>query len=124
MAKKILIRAGELVVQANLNNSPTAKAIAEALPIKGKANRWGGEIYFTIPVKTELEADSRDVLEAGELGYWPTGEALCLFFGKTPASRGDEIRAASDVNVVGKVTGDCSVLWKVPGGAEIVVETG
>ena len=124
MAQKIVIKAGGIVVEGQLNDSPTAKAIADALPVKAKANRWGGEIYFTIPVTAELEEDSRDVLEAGELGYWPTGEALCIFFGKTPASQADEIRAASDVNIVGTVTGDCSALWDVLGGADVVVEAG
>lgn len=124
MAQKIVIKAGQVTVEGQLNDSATAKAIAEALPMKANANRWGGEIYFTIPVTAELEEDSRDVLEAGELGYWPTGEALCIFFGKTPASEGDEIRAASNVNIVGKVTADWSALWDVPGGADVVVEAG
>jgi uncharacterized protein len=83
----------------------------------------GGEIYFNIPVKAQLEADnSRDVLEAGELGYWPTGSAFCIFFGTTPASQEQEFRAASDVNIIGKITGDISDLWKVPDGAEVVIE--
>ena len=85
---------------------------------------FGPQIYFTIPVSAELEADARDVLDAGELGYWPTGNALCIFFGKTPASQGDECRAASDVNVFGKVVGDLSALWDVADGAEVVVELG
>ena len=109
-------------MDAQLNDGPTAKLIAEALPLKTTGRRWGGEIYFSIPVKTDLEDSSRDVLEAGELGYWPTGNAFCIFFGPTPASVGDEIRAASDVNIIGKVKGDISKLWDVPDGAEVIIE--
>jgi hypothetical protein len=97
MGKKIRILASELKVEAELNESKTAQLIWEALPIEAKANLWGEEIYFAIPVKTGLEAGSREVVSAGELGYWPTGHAFCIFFGPTPASRGEEIRAASAV---------------------------
>lgn len=122
MAKKIKIKAGKIQVEAELNNSSTAKSIADALPIKAQANRWGGEIYFSIPVASELEPDSREVLEQGELGYWPPGNAFCIFFGPTPASQGNEIRAASAVNIIGKMSGDWSGLWKVPDGAGVVIE--
>ena len=122
MAQKIKITAGKIKIEAELNDSPTAKAIFNALPIEAKANRWGGEIYFTIPVEAELEADAREVLEAGELGYWPTGNAFCIFFGKTPASKKNEIRAASAVNVIGKVKGDLSGLWDVADGEGVTIE--
>ena len=122
MAKKIKITAGKIKMEAELNDSPTAKAIFNALPIKAKANRWGGEIYFTIPVEAELEADAREVLEAGELGYWPTGNAFCIFFGKTPASKKNEIRVASAVNVIGKIKGDLSELWDVADGEGVAIE--
>ena len=122
MPLKIKIAADKVQVEAELNDSLTAKSVADVLPIKAKAQRWGGEIYFTIPVEAELEADSREVLEAGELGYWPTGNAFCIFFGKTPASQGDEIRAASAVNIIGKVEGDLSELWDVADGASVLVE--
>ena len=122
MSKAIKITAGQIQVEAELNESPTAKSIAEALPIKAKGSRWGGEIYFSIPVRVELEADSRDILEAGELGYWPTGNAFCIFFGPTPASAADEIRAASAVNIIGKVKGDLSQLPNVPDGADVLIE--
>ena len=122
MSEKITITAGKVMVDAELNESRTAKAIAEALPIQAKAQRWGGEIYFSIPVSCELQADSREVIEAGELGYWPPGTAFCIFFGPTPASQGDEIRAASVVNVVGRMKGDWSELWDVPDGADVCVQ--
>ena len=122
MPKAIKITAGQSQFDEELNDSPTAQAIYDALAIKAKGNRWGGEIYFTIPVEARLEADSRDVLEAGELGYWPTGNAFCIFFGPTPASQTDEIRAASAVNIIGKVRGDLSQLWNVPDGVDILIE--
>ena len=122
MPKKIKITAGQIQVEAKLNDCPTAKAIAGALAIKAKAQLWGGEIYFSIPVEAELEQDAREVLQPGELGYWPTGNAFCIFFGPTPASRGDEIRAASAVNIIGRVKGDLSQLWNVPDGADITIE--
>jgi hypothetical protein len=104
------------------NNSVTEKVIFNALPIRAQGQRWGGEIYFNIPVSCELEEDSREVLEEGELGYWPPGRAFCIFFGPTPASGGDEIRAASAVNIVGRMKGDLSGLWDVPDGAEVCIE--
>ncbi len=122
MPKTIKITAGQIQVAAELNDSPTAKSIFEALPIKAKGSRWGGEIYFSIPVEAELEADSRDVLEAGELGYWPRGCAFCIFFGPTPASEADEIRAASAVNIIGTIKGDLSQLPNVPDGALVCIE--
>ncbi|MHC4913490.1 MAG: cyclophilin-like fold protein [Planctomycetota bacterium] len=124
MSKAIRITAGKVQVEAELNDNPTAKAVVQELPIKGTANRWGGEIYFAIAVTAELEEDSREVLEAGELGYWPTGKAFCIFFGPTPASVGDDIRAASAVNILGKIKGDISQLWNIPDGADVIIEAG
>jgi hypothetical protein len=122
MGKKIKILTGELKIEAELNESKTAQLIWEALPIEAKANLWGEEIYFAIPVKTGLEQGSREVVSAGELGYWPTGNALCIFFGPTPVSRGDEIRAASAVNVIGRVLSDPKVFRIVRDGVKINVE--
>jgi hypothetical protein len=122
MSERIVIKANEVAFEAELNDSVTGKAIYGALPIRAKGQRWGGEIYFNIPVSCELEEDSRDVLEEGELGYWPPGTAFCIFFGPTPASSGDEIRAASAVNIVGRMKGDLSGLWGVPDGAEVCIE--
>jgi len=122
MDKKIRILTGELKVEAELNESKTAQLIWEALPIEAKANLWGEEIYFAIPVKAGSEQGAREVVSAGELGYWPTGNAFCIFFGPTPASRGEEIRAASAVNVVGKVLSEARVFKKVKDGAKIIIE--
>ena len=122
MPKAIKITAGQIRFDAELNDSPTAQAIYDALVIKANGNRWGGEIYFTITVEAELEANSRDVLEAGELAYWPPGNAFCVFFGPTPSSQADEIRAASAVNIIGKIQGDLSQLWNVPDGVDILIE--
>ena len=122
MEKKIRILVGELKAEAELNESKTSQLVWEALPIEGRANLWGEEIYFTIPVNTGLEKGSREVVSAGELGYWPTGRAFCIFFGPTPASRGNEIRAASAVNVIGKVLSDPKAFRKVKDGEKVILE--
>lgn len=122
MGKRIKILVSDLRVEAELNETRTSQQIWEALPIEGKANLWGEEIYFAIPVKAGLESGSREVVSAGELGYWPTGHAFCIFFGPTPASRGDEIRAASAVNIIGKVVSDPKVFLKVKEGAKVILE--
>ena len=122
MENKITIRVGELEVEAELNESKTAQLIWAALPIEAKVNLWGEEIYFAIPVTAGQEQGARDVVSSGELGYWPPGRAFCIFFGPTPASRGDEIRAASAVNVIGKVLSDPKVFRKVKDGVKITLE--
>jgi len=122
MGKRINLLVEDLKVEAELNDSKTAQLIWEGLPIEAKVNTWGEEIYFAIPVKTGLEQGAREVVSSGELGYWPTGHAFCIFFGPTPASRGDEIRAASAVNILGKVLTDPKVFLKVKNGAKITLE--
>jgi hypothetical protein len=121
MTRRITIIAPRAQFQAQLNDTATALAIMEALPIEARANRWGGEIYFSIPVEAGLETGARDVLQPGEIGYWPPGSAFCLFFGRTPASEGEEIRAASAVNIVGRVEGPLDELWNVPDGAKVTL---
>lgn len=120
MIRRIEIVAGEIAVEAELNQTKTAQAVWDGLPIQGTANTWGDEIYFSIPIALELEA-GQEVVEMGDLGYWPPGKAMCLFFGPTPASRGDEIRAASKVTVFGRIVGDATVLKLVQGGATVTV---
>jgi hypothetical protein len=119
MVRRIVITAGQAQFRAQLNDTATALAVLEALPVEARANRWGGEIYFAIPVEARLESGAREVVEAGELGYWPPGSAFCIFFGRTPASGGDEIRAASPVNILGRIEGGLDELWKVPDGAAV-----
>lgn len=118
---KIMITVEDLKMYAELNNNETAKKIWEALPIEGSVNTWGDEIYFSIQVKVGLENAKAVVLE-GDLGYWPPGNAFCIFFGPTPASEGEEIRPASPVNVFGKIIGDPQVFKKVRSGAKIIIE--
>jgi len=118
---KIMITVEDLKMYAELNNSKAAQKIWEALPIKGSVNTWGDEIYFSIPVKMESENAKAVVLE-GDLGYWPPGNAFCIFFGSTPASEGEEIRPASPVNIFGKIIGDPEVFKKVRSGAKIIIE--
>jgi len=110
-------------VEATLSekNLGTVRAFIEALPITGKANLWGDEIYFSIPVDTPPE-DGKSVVELGDIAYWPPGNAFCIFFGPTPMSRGDEIRPASEVNVFGKIKGDPRVFKKVRNGEEVKIE--
>ena len=122
MEKKIMIKAGNVEARAILNDSPTAQKIWEALPLEAGANTWGDEIYFDIPVKSSLEKDAQELVEVGDLGYWPTGSAFCIFFGPTPVSRGKEVRPASAVNVIGKVSGDAKIFKKVSSGAKIRIE--
>lgn len=119
MDRMIKICVGDLVVQGELNESPTATLIWEALPIVGKANLWGDEIYFSIPVDADLDNTAHDVVERGDLGYWPQGRAFCMFFGPTPVSRGDEIRPASAVNLVGKIRGDLRIFKEVQEGITV-----
>ncbi len=121
MPTPIRIRAGTVEVAAELNDSATAHAIAKGLPFEGIANTWGNEIYFSIPVRCADE-NHQAVVEMGDLGYWRPGNAFCIFFGATPASRGNEIRPASPVNVFGRVVGDATVLKSVSDGARVVVE--
>ncbi len=122
MERGIVIVVDTLRVEAELNDSPTADLVWKSLPIEGTANTWGDEIYFSIPVKADLETGARDKMELGELGYWPPGAAFCIFFGPTPMSAGDEIRAASPVNPIGRVAGDPKVLKKVSSGAKVRIE--
>jgi hypothetical protein len=105
---KITITAGEISLEAELNDSPTAQQIWDALPITGSANTWGDEIYFEIPVMARQSPDARAEVEVGELGYWPVGRAFCIFFGPTPVSTDERPRAYSPVNIIGRVLGDAT----------------
>ena len=120
MGKKIRIRAGAIEAEAELNDTKTAQAIWETLPIKSRVNLWGDEIYFSIPLSLELEL-GQELVSLGDLGYWPDGNAFCIFFGPTPVSQRDEIRPASLVTVFGKVIGDATTFKKIAEGTKITI---
>ena len=97
------------MLNSELNDSKTARMVWNALPLECEFNTWGDEIYFAIPVETGPE-DPQATVQVGDLGYWPPGHAFCIFYGRTPASAGDEIRPASPVNPIGRVLDDVTVL--------------
>jgi len=100
---KIMIIAGDIMIRAQLYDTPTARAIEQILPVQGTVSTWGDEIYFNIPLKLKLEPDARQDVEVGELGYWPGGPAFCIFYGPTPVSTSENPRAYGPVNVFGRV---------------------
>ena len=119
--REIRIRAGGVQAIAELNDSRTADAIWKAMPLSAAASTWGDEIYFAIPVRLH-EENPRDVVSLGDLGYWPPGNAFCIFFGPTPVSKGEEILPASPVNIFGRVMGDPTLFKKVRDGETVAVE--
>jgi hypothetical protein len=121
MSKRISIRAGSIEVEVELVDNATSDAIWKALPLESVVNTWGQEIYFSIPVTMDLD-NGQEVVSEGDIAYWPPGKAFCIFFGPTPASHGNEIRAASEVNVFGKVVGEPEILHRVSDGEKIFVE--
>lgn len=118
--RRIEIHAGNIRVLGELNNTLTADAIWEALPLSAEANTWGEEIYFSIPVQLQAE-DAHAVVNLGDLGYWPPGTAFCMFFGHTPVSQGEEIRPASPVNVFGHISADLESLKQVQDGQTVTI---
>jgi hypothetical protein len=123
MPTAIVITVDDLRLQGYLDDSPTARALAAALPITGQARLWGEEIYFPVPgVTAELDDTAVEVVQVGDLGYWPTGQAICIFFGLTPGSLPGEIRPASAVNLVGRVTDDPGCLKLVKTGSLVRIE--
>ena len=121
MSRNLRITAGPVQLDAALNDTQTAQSVWAALPIAAAANTWGEEIYFGIPVNAALE-QGREVVELGDLGYWPPGRAFCIFFGPTPASRGAEIRPASAVTIIGRVSGDATLFRPVRAGMTVTIE--
>jgi len=121
MPEKVRITVGTLTLEGQLNDTKTARTIHATLPIRGRVNTWGNEIYFSVPLELEIE-NGKEVVETGDIGYWPDGPSLCVFFGTTPKSRGTEIRAASPVTIVGKISGDTSALKTIRSGNEIIIE--
>jgi hypothetical protein len=119
--RRISIRAGNVEVTGVLNDSGTADLVWDALPITELGSAWGDEIYFRTEIVTGVQ-DGQEVVDMGALAYWPPGQAICLFFGPTPMSQGDEIRPASEVNVIGRIEGDPTILKSVSSGASVTLE--
>jgi len=120
--KRIKITVGTVTLKAILADTDCAAAIWRILPLSTKINTWGDEIYFSIPVHHELDATARDIVEVGDVGYWPDGPAFCIFYGPTPISNDKQIRPASAVNIIGKIVGDPTSLRSVPPGSKIIIE--
>ena len=120
--RRIRIRSGELRFSATLTDSRAARALWKRLPVEAQASTWGHEIYFPVPLELTSSKEDRDVVGMGDIAYWPPGSALCIFFGKTPASRGEEIRAASPVTVLGRVDGDAELFNAVEDGQIVRLE--
>jgi hypothetical protein len=120
--KTITISAQGISMSAELNDSSSAQQIWDALPLEGSASTWGDEIYFATSVVMEEEPDASADVEVGDLGYWPPGHALCIFFGPTPTSTAKKPRAASPVNILGHVMGDARQFRIVQNGTTVRVE--
>jgi hypothetical protein len=112
---------GGLTLDAELSDTPTAKAIAAVLPVEARVATWGEEVYFDVPVTMKREADARAVVTPGEIAYWPDGPSIALGFGRTPVSRGEETRLASPCNVFGRALSDVKALARVRAGTRVTV---
>ena len=121
-SKKIQITTQNITVEAELLDRPESDNFYSSLPLTGRVNTWGLEIYFSIDYSMELQEGASEIVNLGDIAYWPPGSAFCIFFGPTPASIGDEIRAASEVNLLGKIIGDPLVFKSVPSGTNIKIE--
>jgi hypothetical protein len=121
MPTPIVIVVGESVLRAELFDSPCAKKIVECLPLKTRPDEWGDEFYFSIPVQEPLDDTATTKVKVGDIGYWPPGNAMAIFFGCTPMSTGDDPVPASAVNLVGRIMDDTSCLKKERGAKEIKI---
>lgn len=119
---KIKIKINELSIDAELNDTTTAQKVADALPLACPFSTWGDEIYFEIPVTSSLDGSAKEEVQMGDLGYWPTGKAFCIFFGATPISPPGKIVPASAVNIIGKVLGDARKFKEVMHARQVKLE--
>ena len=122
MPQQVKITVGNISLRAEFGDTETTKAIINVLPIETSFNTWGDEFYFEIPVEMELDDTATDKVKVGDIGYWPTGNALAIFFGPTPMSTGDDPVPASKVNMVGKVLDDATQLRNVKSESKIRIE--
>lgn len=120
-AMRVRFDFGVLTLDAELLETPTAAAIAAALPMTGVALTWGEEVYFEIPVQVAREKNARAIVEPGEIAYWPEGHAIAIGFGRTPISKAGETRLASPCNIWAKALADVKILARVKEGAKIRV---
>ena len=124
MAYEITIQVGQTCYYGELNQSPEAEQVWNALPLTGDSNVWGDEIYFAIPVTMDETSEAREIVDVGTVAYWPPGQALCIFYGPTPVSRDERPRAYSPVNILGTIGGDLNSLKAVTSGTPVVVTAG
>jgi hypothetical protein len=120
--EKIKITVRDIILHAELFDTRTAAAIVGTLPIETTPEEWGDEFYFEIPVEMPLDETATTKVKTGDIGYWPPGNALAIFFGPTPISSGSEPVPASDVNLVGRITGDATLLKNAKGARKIRIE--
>ena len=118
---KIIFEFEKLSIEGELNDSPTSKALINSLPIEGISQIWGDEIYFSTSISKENDEWAKETVDLGDIAFWPPGNAICLFFGPTPVSSGNEIRPASATNVMGKIIGDLEELKTINSGDNVKV---
>ena len=121
---KIIFEFEKLSIEGELNDSPTSKALINSLPMEGISQIWGDEIYFSTSISKENDEWAKEPVDLGDIAFWPPGNAICLFFGPTPVSSGDEIRPASPTNVMGKIIGDLEELKTINSGDNVKVVLG